>query len=262
MSVVISSTSNPKVKDIVQLITKSRERKSRGCCVVEGYREINRALRNGWKGLDLWVLEGEEIKVLPEDFKNFYRTNAKVFEKIAYRSSTEHAVAVFETPLVSLEDAAPVLEHARGVLVLEGIEKPGNLGAVLRTALAAGVDAVLLADPALDPFGPNVIRNATGALFEIPVFVGTAQGIRELLRKMDYTVFITHMHDNARSLFDIVWPTKSAMVLGEESRGLRNDWLEEDYENVIIPMASETIDSLNVSVAAAVLMYTWRSKLG
>ncbi|CAI8402064.1 MAG: 23S rRNA (adenosine(1067)-2'-O)-methyltransferase [Cryomorphaceae bacterium] len=262
MSVFISSPSNPKVKDIVQLTTKARARKSRGCCVVEGYREIDRALLNGWKALELWTLDGTEPVVSPEHFADHYVAHAKVFDKIAYRSSTEHAVAVFHTPDVSLSRAAEVLRNARGVLVLEGIEKPGNLGAVLRTALAAGVDAVILADPALDPFGPNVIRNATGALFEAPLFVGGAQEVRTLLLEQGFTTFITHMHEHASSLFEVQWPEKSAIVLGEESRGLHNDWLDCGYENVVIPMASETIDSLNVSVAAAVLMYQWKSSLG
>ncbi len=262
MSVFISSPSNPKVKDIVQLTTKARARKSRGCCVVEGYREIDRALQNGWKGLELWTLDETSLEVSPDYFKDHFVANTKVFNKIAYRSSTEHAVAVFETPDVSLGQAADILDQASGVLVLEGIEKPGNLGAVLRSALAAGVDAILLADPALDPFGPNVIRNATGALFEAPLFVGTAAEVRSILKEKGFTVYITHLHENSTSLFDLQWSTKSAMVLGEESRGLHNDWLEKGYENVIIPMASETIDSLNVSVAAAVLMYQWKSILG
>lgn len=262
MSLFISSPSNPKVKDIVQLITKARVRKSRECCVVEGYREIQRALDCGWKALDLWSLEGEEPEVDPRRFKDHYLASPKVFEKIAYRNTTENAVAVFATPDVSMDGATTRLSNARGVLVLEGIEKPGNLGAILRTALAAGVDAILLADPALDPFGPNVIRNATGALFEAPLYIGTTAEVQSLLKEQGFSVYITHMHSDSKSIFDLDWSYKTAIVLGEESRGLQQEWLTQGYENVIIPMESDTIDSLNVSVAAAIMMYQWKSKFG
>jgi len=261
MSILISSTSNPKVKDIVQLLTKSRARKSKGLCVIEGEREIQRALASKWVPQEVWVLDGSSVAIDTASFPDFYIASQKVFDKIAYRSSTEWAIAVFQTPDVSLEAAQDLLDKAKAVLILEGIEKPGNLGAVLRSAVAAGMDAVLLADPAIDPFGPNVIRNATGALFEIPLFVGGSKEIQEHLKTHVFQNYITHMHSEASSIFDVEWSAKTALILGEESRGLSSDWTEKGYKNIIIPMEGTSIDSLNVSVAAAVLMYQWKGSL-
>lgn len=260
MSLVITSTANPKVKDIVQLLTKSRERKSRGLCIVEGTREISRALACGWEPLELWQLDSSEVPLNTMAFANYYLASAKVFNKIAYRNTTEEAVAVFRVPNVSLQGQREVLKQAKSVVVLEGIEKPGNLGAVLRTASAAGVDALILADPSIDPFGPNVIRNATGALFEVPLIITSTSELLPELKASGFTVYITYLHDRATSMFDVKWAAKSAIVLGEEARGLSSAWNPEELENIIIPMEGDVIDSLNVSVSAAVLMYHWKSQ--
>ena len=253
----ISSPSNPKVKEIVQLLTKARARKDTGRCVVEGEREILRAVQAGWRGHSLW-LKGEVEVDFTDSFDQVYFTSERVFEKLAYRSGTEYAVAVFETPSTDLNPQT--LADFRAVLVVEGLEKPGNLGALLRTSLAAGFDAVLLADPALEPFGPNVIRNATGALFEQRLLVGTTAQVQAALATAGFTTWITHMHTNATDLFAWEPAERTAFVLGEEARGLSSLWLDQEYENLIIPMSGAAVDSLNVSVAAAVLMYHWRYK--
>ena len=260
MSLVITSTANPKVKDIVQLLTKSKERKSRGVCVVEGAREINRALACGWEPVELWQLDGSDVPLNTMAFPGYYLAAPKVFNKIAYRNTTEFAVAVFKVPEIGLEQQRSVVEEARCLLILEGIEKPGNLGAVLRTACAAGVDAVVLADAPLDPFSPNVIRNATGALFEVPIISATSKELIPALKSLGMSIYITYLHDNATSMFDVHWSEKCAIVLGEEAGGLSELWNAAADENVIIPMAGDAIDSLNVSVSAAVLMYHWKSQ--
>jgi TrmH family RNA methyltransferase len=136
------------------------------------------------------------------------------------------------------------------------------LGAVLRTAYAAGVKAILLADPALDPFGPNVMRNATGAIFAQPLFVGTSEEVQDLLARSGFTTFITHMHKDSVSMLDTQWPSKTAIVLGEESQGLSSNWLNKGYINTIIPMDGTLVDYLNVSVAAAVLLYHHKAQKG
>jgi len=260
MSLVITSTANPKVKDIVQLLTKSKERKSRGVCVVEGTRVINRALACGWEPIELWQLDGSDVPLNTMVFPAYYLAAPKVFNKIAYRNTTEYAVAVFKVPEIGLEQQRSVVEEARCLLILEGIEKPGNLGAVLRTACAAGVDAVVLADAPLDPFSPNVIRNATGALFEVPIISATTKELIQALKSLGMSIYITYLHDKATSMFDVQWSEKCAIVLGEEAGGLSESWNAAADENVIIPMAGDAIDSLNVSVSAAVLMYHWKSQ--
>ena len=251
MSFVISSTANPKVKDIVQLLTKSKVRKSRGLCVVEGAREINRALACGWAPVELWQLDGSDVPLNTAAFQSYHLASAKVFNKIR---------AVFKVPDVRLEAQKAILSTAKCILVLEGIEKPGNLGAVLRTASAAGVDAVVLADPAVEPFGPNVIRNATGTLFEVPLIIASTQELVPTLKLAGFTTYITNLHDRAKNMFDVKWSEKSAIVLGEESQGLSDAWNPDELTNIIIPMEGATIDSLNVSVSAAVLMYHWKNQ--
>ena len=260
MSVFISSTSNSKVKDIVQLLTKSRARKNSGLCVVEGEREITRALEAGWQGEELWLLENADSQIDVSSFPKLYIASSKVFDKIAYRSATQHAVAVFHTPQTGFDQADALLQSSGAVLIMEGVEKPGNLGAVLRTAVAAGVKAVFLADAAVDPYNPNVVRNAAGALFEIPLFAGSSADLLAVLRENDFTIFCTHMHEEALHLFEFQWPAKSAIVLGEEANGLTDKWVGFSDENIIIPMEGSTVDSLNVSVAAAVLMYHWKGQ--
>ena len=260
MSLVISSTTNPKVKDIVQLLTKSKERKSRGLCIVEGAREINRALASNWVPKELWQLEGSDVPLQSASFPNYYIATPKVFQKLAYRNTTECAVAVFAIPASGMNEYQELLESAKCLLVLEGIEKPGNLGACLRSACAAGVDAVILADSAVDPYSPNVIRNSTGALFEIPLITASSEELIRLFNGNGRKVYVTNLHEDAHSMFNIKWPNKCALVLGEEASGLSETWVTNDYENIIIPMEGETIDSLNVSVSAALLMYQWRSQ--
>lgn len=255
MNAPISSTSNPKVKDLVQLLTKSRHRRQSGRMVVEGEREIARALRSGLEPLDLWVRDGVEPLEIERGFKTIYFASGPVFDKVAYRSATELAVATFVIPEQNAALVQHVLSNASRLLVLEGLEKPGNLGAVLRSSLASGIDAVLLADAALDPYSPNVVRNATGALFEQHLLVGTNAEVQGWLKDYGFEVAITHMHTDAVSLYDWKPADKVAVVLGEEARGLSNDWLDQGYENLVVPMHGDVVDSLNVSVAAAVISY-------
>ena len=261
MNDLITSTSNPKVKEIVQLLTKSRARKQSGLCVVEGAREIQRALATGWTGVELWSKENAAQAHWMKSFEQQYIAGSKVFEKIAYRSGTEAHVGLFKQRHWKLDELGALLSGARGVLVVEGIEKPGNAGAILRTAQAAGMAAVFFADVVLDLYGPNVMRNATGAIFEVPIFSGTSLEVQSLLEQYGFQIYITHMHTDSASMFELDWPGKSAIVLGEESGGLSSHWLHQGYTNVITPMEGEAVDSLNVSVAAAVLMYHWKSKL-
>ena len=260
MSLVITSTTNPKVKDIVQLLTKSKERKTRGLCIVEGAREINRALASNWVAKELWQLDGSDVPLNTMAFPNYYLASSKVFQKIAYRNTTESAVAVFTVPDSGMNQHLELLKSAKCILVLEGIEKPGNLGASLRTACAAGIDAVVLVNSGVDPYSPNVIRNSTGALFEIPLITTDSKALISLFSATGRKVYVTNLHEEADSMFTIQWPDSCAIVLGEESSGLSDIWTLGGFENIIIPMEGGAIDSLNVSVSAALLMYHWKSQ--
>ena len=246
MAEFLTSGQNPKIKDLLQLETKSRERKARGLFVVEGRREYARAVAAGWQTETLFVREGE-----PEADRADFLVSEALYEKIACRGGTEGIVAVMRMQERSLSEIP--LSAAPLVLVLESVEKPGNLGAVLRTADAAGVDAVLVCDPLTDLFNPNLIRASLGALFSVPTVACTSQEAYAWLSAHGISVLTAQLQDS--SLYydtDMVRPT--AIVFGTEDKGLSDFWRERADAHIRIPMAG-AMDSLNVSVSAAILAF-------
>ena len=246
MAEFLTSGQNPKIKDLLQLETKSRERKARGLFVVEGRREYDRAAAAGWQTETLFVREGE-----PEADRADFLVSAALYEKIACRGGTEGIVAVMRMQERALSEIP--LSAAPLVLVLESVEKPGNLGAVLRTADAAGVDAVLVCDPLTDLFNPNLIRASLGALFSVPTVACTSQEAYAWLSAHGISVLTAQLQDS--SLYydtDMVRPT--AIVFGTEDKGLSDFWRERADAHIRIPMAG-AMDSLNVSVSAAILAF-------
>ena len=246
MAEFLTSGQNPKIKDLLQLETKSRERKARGLFVVEGRREYARAVAAGWQTETLFVREGE-----PEADQADFVVSAALYEKIACRGGTEGIVAVMRMQERALSEIP--LSAAPLVLVLESVEKPGNLGAVLRTADAAGVDAVLVCDPLTDLFNPNLIRASLGALFSVPTVACTSQEAYAWLSAHGITILTAQLQDS--SLYydtDMVRPT--AIVFGTEDKGLSAFWRERADAHIRIPMAG-AMDSLNVSVSAAILAF-------
>ena len=246
MADLLTSGQNPKIKDLLQLETKSRERKARGLFVVEGRREYERAVAAGWQTETLFVREGE-----PEAAQADFLVSAALYEKMACRGGTEGIVAVMRMQERTLADLP--LSPAPLVLVLESVEKPGNLGAVLRTADAAGVDAVLVCDPLTDLFNPNLIRASLGAVFSVPTVACSSQEAYDWLSARGIAVLTAQLQDS--SLYydtDMVRPT--AIVFGTEDKGLSPFWRERADAHIRIPMAG-AMDSLNVSVSAAILAF-------
>ena len=238
MPETITSPQNPKIKDLLILETQSRERKARGLFVVEGRREFERACAAGFKPVTVFVREGEAEALTA---KAHFLVSHRVYEKIAWREGTEGIVAVMrvrETTLESLQLSASPL-----VLVLERVEKPGNLGAVLRSADAAGVDAVLVCDPLTDLYNPNLIRASLGAIFSVPVVACHSDEAAAWLKRQDSELYYET---------DMVRPT--ALVFGAEDTGLSPFWRERADAHIRIPMAG-MMDSLNVSVSAAILAF-------
>ena len=246
MADLLTSGQNPKIKDLLLLETKSRERKARGLFVVEGRREYERAVAAGWQTETLFVREGE-----PEAGQADFLVSAALYEKIACRGGTEGIVAVMRMQERKLADLP--LSPAPLILVLESVEKPGNLGAVLRTADAAGVDAVLVCDPLTDLFNPNLIRASLGAVFSVPTVACSSQDAYDWLSARGIAVLTAQLQDS--SLYydtDMVRPT--AIVFGTEDKGLSAFWRERADAHIRIPMAG-AMDSLNVSVSAAILAF-------
>jgi TrmH family RNA methyltransferase len=236
---VITSVENARVKDVARL-QRSRERRASGLFVAEGVREVQRAIAAGLAVRETFVAS-ELIADWPQPHTE---VSARVLAKMAYRSEPEGVLAVVEAPQRRLPPNATL------VLVAVGIEKPGNLGAMARTADAAGADALLVADAQADPWNPNAIRASTGAVFTLPIVEATLDDVRAFaLRKVAAVVGAATLHT------DVDMRAPAALIVGAEDTGLDERWREIADVEVAIPMHGRTADSLNAATAAAVLLY-------
>lgn len=249
MPEIITSLHNPKVKELQLLETKSRERRARGLFVVEGLREFDRAVRCGFSPVTVFALEGIPCSGNCED--KVFRVSPSVYERIAYRGSTEGLVAIMESRDIRLEDLNPGPSPL--VLVLERVEKPGNLGAVLRSADAAGVSAVIICDPLTDIYNPNLIRASLGAVFSVPVVACPSDEAYQWLKLHGMSVLTAQLQDS-KPYYDTDMIRPTALVFGAEDTGLSDFWRERADAHIRIPMAG-LMDSLNVSVSAAILCF-------
>lgn len=250
-ALTITSLHNPKIKDLLQLIDKSKERRERGLFVVEGAREVSRALAAGYEAETVFVCESLLSEPPALDPEKIFPVSAQVYERIAYRGGTEGIVAVLRTRDRSLQELS--LRDNPLILVLESVEKPGNIGAVLRSADAAGVDAVLVCDPLTDLYNPNLIRASLGALFSVPTLCCTSQEAAAWLKKHGIAILTAQLQDSELYYAtDMTRPT--ALVMGTEDKGLSPFWREQADAHIRIPMAG-AMDSLNVSVSAAILCF-------
>ena len=255
---IITSLQNPKIKEVVKL-RKRMSRTDSEALVVEGYRELRRALDNHWAPLSLFYCpdyflgknEGTIIELCQKSGATLYECSAEVFEKIAYRDRPEGLLAVGPQIKLALENL--VLPEAPLLLVAAGIEKPGNLGTMLRTADAAGVNGVIVCDRCTDINNPNVVRASIGTLFCVPVVETTSEAaIAWLKAKGIQIIAATPAATMSYAKIDMKLPT--AIVVGSEQYGLENIWFEKADQKVIIPMFGQC-DSLNVSAAATILLY-------
>jgi len=262
MSLEITSLKNPRLKILINL-QKSKDRREAGLFIVEGIREISLAQESGF--------EIESFFVCPEIFKqdkNYsINLNAKdilhlpsaVFSKVAYRENTGGIIAVAKIKSTALSDLPKRIytERSRSenplYLILEKVEKPGNIGAILRTADAAGVDGVIVCDPATDFYNPNVIRSSVGCVFTVPIATATNQEVLDWCTTNNITTFATSLiakNEYQNSNFK----NPSAILMGSESFGLSDFWMTKSNQQIIIPMRGK-IDSMNVSNAAAVVVF-------
>ncbi len=258
MSQRISSAQNPRIKQAARLRDR-RGRQRQGRIIVDGRREICRALGAGIRPLELFLCESgpdrdalnEVLTLLKPSGVDPIWVTPEVFDKIAFGHREEGAVLVVAEPTKSLAQLAVPGDGL--VCVLEQVEKPGNLGAVIRTADAAGVAAVIVADGATDLFNPNTIRASLGAVFRVPVCAAPAADVRDWLVSQQYTIFAARV-DGAVDYTAADFRAKSAVVLGSEARGLSDIWRGTSMVPISLPMLG-SVDSLNVSATAAVLFY-------
>jgi TrmH family RNA methyltransferase len=260
MTKVITSLQNPLIKNIDTLTQKARERRGQGLFVAEGLRETLLALRAGYRPeallYDPAFTTAVDLAILGENAapEVWIETSSAVFEKIAYRSGVPNVVALLHAK--PLELARIVLPETPLILVLESVEKPGNIGAILRSADAAGVSAVILCDPLTDWYNPNVIRASLGAVFTTPVATATAEATLEWLHLHGIRVVATHL-EAAHPYYEEDFCKGVAIVMGAEAEGISNFWVEASDARVIIPMQGR-VDSMNVSASSAVLMFEAR----
>jgi RNA methyltransferase, TrmH family len=251
---VITSTHNPKVKSLL-LLEKPRERRKQQLFIVEGKKEISMALAAGYRIGNLFycvdLFPETDLKGLGIDSRSLVPVTREVFDKIAIRENSGGVVAVAEMRVHRLEDI--ILSSCPLVLILEAVEKPGNLGAILRTADAAGIDAVIICDPQTDFYNPNVIRSSLGCVFTKPIASATSTETIAWLRKNHIAIFGTYLKASL-PYYEIDFTKPSAIVLGTEAIGLSEEWVKNASANIIIPMHGK-IDSMNVSNAAAVVVF-------
>jgi len=255
---VVSSVHNPRIKDAVRLKDR-RARKKSGLTLVDGTREIRRALQSGVEFKEVFVCPGhgprrqnnELLKSLSRKRIPVVEVSGKVYEKIAFGDRKDGMVAVCRPVLPTL--SALKTSGGRVFVVAEDLEKPGNLGAILRTCDAVGVDALLVADGKADIFNPNVIRSSTGAVFHVPAVPSDNPSLLAFLKSASVKIIAaTPKATRVYSDCDLTGPV--AVVAGSEEKGLSPFWIEHADEQVKIPMKGIT-DSLNVSVSVAVVLY-------
>ncbi len=255
----ILSVQNPLIKKILLLKDKKRERERSGLFVLEGRREIEMASKGGYV-LDIVLfcsdyISNEEIENLLHEslpVPEIIEISKEVYKKIAYREKTEGIVSLAKSKFHRLSDLKFKRDHPL-ILVAEAPEKPGNIGALLRTADAANLDAVLIANPKSDLYNPNIIRSSVGCVFTVQTAMAGTTEIIDYLRENKVQIFAAAL--SAEKLYSTVNYTKAtAMVVGTEATGLSSEWLNKADTQIIIPMQGH-IDSMNVSVSAAILIF-------
>ena len=254
----ISSTQNPYIKELFQLKEKSRLRKKSGEFLIEGYREISLAIKGGYQIstllFDETIIPVEKIQELLDVIENdieVIQISNEVYKKLAYRTTTEGVIAI--SKVENLELATLNLTKNPFILIAEAPEKPGNIGALLRTADAAGIDAVIIANPRTDMYNPNIIRSSVGCVFTNQIATGSTSEIISFLKENTIDIFCAALTASV-DYTTINFKKASAIVVGTEATGLSNEWLENSTQNIIIPMRGK-IDSMNVSVSAAIITF-------
>lgn len=258
----IESVQNPFIKSLVQLQEKAKARKQTGTFLIEGQREIELALKGGYEIETILflpeIISENKIYELTSNETQLIEISKEIYQKLAYRDTTEGILAVAKTKSLSLTDLK--LSKNPLLLIAEGLEKPGNLGALLRTADAANIDAVIIANPRTDLYNPNIIRSSVGCLFTRQIAVGTSEEVVAFLKENTINFYSATLQ-NSTSYHSQDYTKPTALVVGTEATGLTEIWREESTSNIIIPMQGE-IDSMNVSVAAAILLFEAKRQRG
>lgn len=250
---IVSSSQNPEIKNLLTLQKKSRERKKRKLFVVEGKKEIQRALLGNYSFKIIFIREGASNIFIEfnESISNFILIKDELFDKITIRSGSEKYIGIGVSKSHELKNLK--INKEAIILVAESIEKPGNIGALLRTSSGLGISAFILTNPKTDIYHPNVIRSSMGGIFSIPIVVSNSDDIIRFFLKNNLNIISGALTTNSVQMNKANYTKPCAIVVGSESKGLEKKWIENSSEIVKINM-NNNIDSLNVSVAAAILL--------
>ncbi len=253
---MITSTSNPIVKELKSL-QKVKERRSHGVFIIEGLKEIEKAILSDYQLNSVYycpdIISKDHIdnmlgglhKITIEEI------STKVYNQIAYRENSGGLIICAQPKTTELSDLK--ISDNPLIIVAESVEKPGNLGALLRTADAAGVNGVIVCDPHTDIYNPNVIRSSIGSVFTTPLVLSDSSTTIEWLKSNGIQLFCAAL-SASKPHYEIDFTVPSAIVMGTESTGLTSEWLKTSDQNIIIPMHG-AVDSMNVSTSAAVIIF-------
>ena len=263
---IITSAQNSKIKLLLELQEKSKTRKKEGLFVVEGRRELLHCIEAGYEPHTIFfcpeiISKGDRSEIEQTIEKQNAAAGCKLpmaieipqqlYDKVAYRGGTEGVVAEMHCKDLTLDSLQ--LKENPLIVVLESVEKPGNLGAVLRSADASGVDAVIVCDPLTDMYNPNLIRSSIGAIFTVPIATAKSDEAITWLKEKGAKIYTAQLQ-NSEWYYDTDMKGATAIVMGTEATGLTNEWRNAADAHIKIPMLGR-LDSLNVSVSAAILMY-------
>ena len=252
----ISSLQNPFIKQLVQLKEKSKLRKQTGLFIIEGKREVSLAIKGNYSIETLYyyadLFSAAEATALGAYGIDIIEISKPVYEKVAHRETTEGVIAVAKTKDLSLDNLKLSSKNPL-LLVAESPEKPGNIGALLRTADAANIDAVIIANPLTDLYNPNIIRSSVGGVFTVPLATGSTKEVIAYLKHNNISIYSAILQESV-AYDSIDFKTSSALVIGTESSGLTDEWRDDSTANIQIPMEGK-LDSMNLSVAAGILIF-------
>lgn len=252
---MIESFQNEKIKHLTRLISDNRFRKRTGTFVVEGRQENERAQKFNYAPVEYFICEEIYYGILPEEKTHFVSPN--LYQKIAYRGTSEGIIGIYQETQKNLQEFKP--KEDSSIIIVEGAEKPGNLGAILRSCEAFGIDALIVTDAKTDFYNANVIRSSVGCLFGMNIFQSTNEETLDFLNRYNYQILTTIMSEDSGEIQNSDFLKKTAICFGTEHSGLSEFWLNKGT-NTLIPM-SGTIDSLNLSNAVAITCYeTLRQK--
>lgn len=257
----LTSLQNSFIKSLVHLKEKAKARQQTGSFLIEGQKEISLALKGGYE-IEIILFYS---KICSENKVKKWSGNSElieitkeIFEKLAYRDTTEGVIGIAKSKNLSLSNLK--LSTNPLILIAEALEKPGNIGALLRTADAAKLDAVIIANPKGDLYNPNIVRSSIGCLFTNQIAIGTATEIISFLKERRIAIYCASLQST--TLYHTQsYTTPTAFIVGAEASGLSEEWKGSATKNVIIPMQGE-IDSMNVSVSAAILIFEAKRQRG